>query len=113
MCSGRNHSTLVGARVAPPATFGTGDVVDSGPPRIVAVGGGNVITVHVDNVVPGQVCELLHKGVISLSPRFIVGPETTSMTVASFALQRGRYELSVRSDGPDSRESDSCTVFVM
>lgn len=83
----RNHLRLV--RTA----------ADVAAPVVDVVGGTSVITVYVDNVRPGQVCEVVHKGVFSLSRRVTVPDGRSSVTISTFALAGGRYEVSLRVDG--------------
>ncbi|MFC8182073.1 MULTISPECIES: hypothetical protein [Nocardiaceae] len=59
----------------------------------------NVIAVRADNVRAGQVCEVLHAGVFALSHRVVVPEGHTGVTMSTFALVEGDYEVSLRIDG--------------
>ncbi|WP_072801582.1 hypothetical protein [Rhodococcoides yunnanense] len=96
----RNHLRLVGHRADISASILEPDNV------------ANVITVHIDNVRPGQVCEVLHGGVFSLSHRVSVPEGRTSITIPTFALAPGRYELSLRVDGTVAPAIDMQTDVV-
>jgi hypothetical protein len=86
MRSDRTRLTLVRAPSAEP------------DPAVEVVGGPNRITVHIQDLRPGQVCEVLHKGVFSLSPRIVVPEGEDSLTISTFALARGTYDVSLRFD---------------
>lgn len=81
-------------------------------PTIEALGGPKTITVHVDNVLPGQMCEVLHNGMLSLSHRVIVDENATSVTITTFNLKQGEYNISLRLDGRLDCVTDSQTVLV-
>ncbi len=81
-------------------------------PSIEAVGGPKFITVHMKNVRPGQVCEILHNGMMSLSHRVVVAEDADSITIASFALKQGEYQVSLRLYGQLDCVTDSQTVVV-
>ncbi|MCZ4561641.1 hypothetical protein O4160_12425 [Rhodococcus sp. IEGM 1401] len=79
-------------------------------PTIEVLGGPKAITVHVDNVLPGQMCEVLHNGMLSLSQRVIVDENATSIT--TFNLKPGEYNVSLRLDGRLDCVTESHTVAV-
>lgn len=72
----------------------------------------NVIIVRADNVQPGQVCEILHAGVFALSLRVTVPAGCRSITITTFALAQGRYEVSLRIDGTIESAADPSVVVV-
>ncbi|MFI8568413.1 hypothetical protein ACIGGF_17835 [Rhodococcus sp. NPDC078407] len=81
-------------------------------PTIEAVGGPKTITVHVENVLPGQMCEILHNGMLSLSHRVIVEGNISSIDITTFALKPGEYNVSLRLDGRLDCVTESQTVVV-
>ena len=81
-------------------------------PTIEALGGPKAITVHVDNVLPGQMCEVLHNGMLSLSQRVIVDENATSITITTFNLKPGEYNVSLRLDGRLDFVTEAHTVAV-
>ncbi|MFY2789679.1 hypothetical protein [Rhodococcus sp. KRD162] len=81
-------------------------------PTIEVVGGPKTITVHVDNVLPGQTCEILHNGMLSLSHRIVVGDNTSSIDIITFALKPGEYHVSLRLDGRVECVTEAQTVTV-
>ncbi|MDJ0396559.1 hypothetical protein QMK17_24975 [Rhodococcus sp. G-MC3] len=101
MSGDRTHLRLVGDAA-----------VNHAAPTIDVAGGARMVTVHVQNVGPGQVCEILHNGVFSISHRVVVADNETSVTIISFALRRGNYEVSLRVDGELVPTTGTQTVFV-
>lgn len=87
-------------------------LVGSSTPTIEVLGGPRTITVDVDNVFPGQVCEVLHNGMLSLSPRVVVEDNATSITITTFALKPGEYNVSLRLDGRLDCVTESQTAVV-
>ncbi|WP_141216732.1 MULTISPECIES: hypothetical protein [Rhodococcus] len=81
-------------------------------PTIEALGGPKTITVHVDNVLPGQMCEVLHNGMLSLSRRVVVDENATSITITTFNLKQGEYNVSLRLDGRLDCVTEAHTVTV-
>ncbi|MCJ0979864.1 hypothetical protein MTX35_19315 [Rhodococcus sp. ARC_M12] len=81
-------------------------------PTIEALGGPKTITVHVDNVLPGQMCEVLHNGMLSLSHRVVVEDSATSVTITTFNLKQGEYNVSLRLDGRLDCVTEAQTVVV-
>ncbi|WP_141216510.1 hypothetical protein [Rhodococcus sp. 14-2483-1-1] len=81
-------------------------------PTIEVQGGPKTITVHVDNVLPGQMCEILHNGMLSLSHRVTVGDNISSIDIITFALKPGEYNVSLRLDGRLDCVTEAQTVVV-
>ncbi len=81
-------------------------------PTIEVVGGPKAITVHVENVLPGQMCEVLHNGMLSLSQCVIVGENATGITITTFNLKQGEYNVSLRLDGRLDCVTEAHTVTV-
>lgn len=81
-------------------------------PTIEVHGGPKAITVHVDNVLPGQMCEILHNGMLSLSHRVIVDGNASSIDITTFALKPGQYNVSLRLDGRLDCVTEAQTVVV-
>lgn len=81
-------------------------------PTIEVLGGPKTITVHVDNVIPGQMCEVLHNGMLTLSHRVIVDENTSSIEITTFALKPGEYNVSLRLDGRLDCVTEAQTVVV-
>ncbi|MCZ4521369.1 hypothetical protein O4220_22870 [Rhodococcus ruber] len=81
-------------------------------PTIEVHGGPKTITVHVDNVLPGQMCEILHNGMLSLSHRVVVDDNVSSIDITTFALKPGEYNVSLRLDGRLDCVTEAQTVVV-
>lgn len=84
----RTHLRLVGTDCASPAV----------QPVVDVAGSAKDITVHVEGVEPGQVCEVLHNGMFSLSDAAVVPDGATGIDITTFSLAPGQYEVSIRFD---------------
>lgn len=97
---GSSHLRLVGA--AAPEVL----------PTMEATGDVRGIAVIVRNVLPGQVCEILHNGIFSLAHAVVIADDATSVVLESFSLRPGNYEVSLRIDGELQLDTAPTTVIV-
>lgn len=115
MRGNRSHLSVVRT---PEAAAASGPDVPVAAVSVAAVSvvrtatGANVIRVRAENLVPGQVCEVLHNGVFSLSHSVVVPAGESIVTMSTFALAGGRYEVSLRIDGTVQVPAVRRTVFV-
>lgn len=110
MRGNRSHLSVVRT---PEAGAASGPAVSVAAVSVVRTAtGANVIRVRAENLVPGQVCEVLHNGVFSLSHSVVVPVGESSVTMSTFALAGGRYEVSLRIDGTVQVPAVRRTVFV-